>query len=221
MRGAGRVIVTTAATVVSAVALAACGGGSPQDANTPSGRYPVAISAASFPAHQTLAQHSQLTIAVRNTGRKTLPDVAVTICNVTCTYPAPVGEGTSVAAFAQYLNMPDLASHSRPVWVIDRPPGACRYSCSNGGEGSDFTYDANTWAAGSLKPGGTAKFTWAVTAVAPGTHVVAWEVSGDLYGKAKAVLPSGAVPGGTFTVDISQSPQSSYVNGKGQVVTGH
>jgi hypothetical protein len=221
MRGAGRVIVSSAAALTSAVALAACGGGSPQDANAPHGRYPVAISAATFPAHQTLAQHSKLTISVRNTGTKTLPDVAVTVCNVTCAYPAPVGEGTSVAAFAQYLNMPNLASHSRPVWVIDRPPGPCGYSCANGGEGSDFTYDANTWAAGSLKPGATANFTWAVTAVAPGTHVVAWEVSGDLYGKARAVLPNGAIPGGTFTVNISQSPQQSYVNSNGQVVIKH
>lgn len=221
MRGAGRLIVASATIVISSVALAACGSGSPQDTGAPSGRYPVAVSAATFPAHQTLAQHSHLTIAVRNTGTKPLPDVAVTICNVTCAYPAPVGEGTSVAAFAQYLNMPNLASHSRPVWIIDRPPGPCGYSCANGGEGSDFTYDANTWAAGTLKPGATAKFTWGVTAVASGMHVVAWEVSGDLYGKAKAVLPNGATPGGTFTVYISQSPQQSYVNSQGQVVTRH
>ncbi|HZU59353.1 MAG TPA: hypothetical protein VE983_00205, partial [Solirubrobacteraceae bacterium] len=162
MRGPGRLIVTSAAMVASAGALAACGGGSPQNVNEPRGKFPVAISSATFPAHQTLAQHSRLTIAVRNTGHKTLPNVAVTICNVTCTYPAPVGEGTSVAPFAQYLNMPDVASHSRPVWIIDRPPGPCGYSCSNGGEGSDFTYDANTWAAGALKPGATARFTWAV-----------------------------------------------------------
>ncbi len=221
MTGAGRLIVTSAAIAASAAMLAACGGGSPQDANAPSGKFPVAISNATFPAHQTLAQHSELTIAVRNTGHKTLPDVAVTICNVTCRYPAPVGEGTSVAAFAQYLNMPNLASHSRPVWVIDRPPGPCGYSCANGGEGSYFTYNSNTWAAGALKPGATAKFTWAVTAVAPGTHVVAWEVSGDLYGKAKAILPSGAIPGGTFTVDIAHTPQQSYVNSQGQVVVSH
>lgn len=221
MRGAGRVIVSSAAAVISAAALAACGGGSPQDSHAPSGKFPVAVAAASFPAHQTLAQHSKLTIAVRNTGHRTLPDVAVTICNVTCAYPAPVGEGTSVAPFAQYLNMPNLASHSRPVWIIDRPPGPCGYSCSNGGEGSYFTYDANTWAAGALKPGATARFTWAVTAVSSGTHVVAWEVSGDLYGKAKAVLPNGATPGGTFKVYISHTPQKSYVNNNGQVVVLH
>jgi len=219
MRGAGRLIVTPAAIVLSTVALVACGGGSPQDVHEPRGRFPVAIMAATFPAHQALAQHSDLTIAVRNTGTRPLPNVAVTICNVTCTYPAPVGEGTSVAAFAEYLNMPNLASHSRPVWVIDRPPGPCGYSCQNGGEGSYFTYAANTWAAGSLKPGATAKFTWAVTAVAPGTHVVAWEVSAGICGRAKAVLPGGATPGGTFKVYISRKPAQSFVNANGQVVS--
>jgi hypothetical protein len=221
MRGAGRLVVASAAIAISAVALAACGGGQTQSANERRGNFPVAISTATFPAHQRLAQHSKLTIAIRNTGPDPLPNVAVTICNVTCTYPAPVGEGTSVAAFAQYLNMPNLASHSRPVWIIDRPPGPCGYSCQNGGEGSYFTYLANTWAAGSLKPGATATFTWGVTAVAPGTHVVAWEVSAGLYGKAKAVLSNGVTPGGTFTVYITRQPQQSYVNSKGQVVVTH
>jgi hypothetical protein len=218
MRGAGRLTFTSAAIAISALAIAACGGGSPQNVNEPSGKFPVAIASATFPSHQTLAQHSQLTIAVRNTGKKPLPNVAVTICNVTCSYPAPVGEGTSVAPFAQYLNMPNLASHSRPVWIIDRPPGPCLYSCANGGPGSYFTYGANTWAAGTLKPGATARFTWGVTAVAPGTHVVAWEVSAGIFGKAKAVLPSGATPGGTFKVYISHTPQQSFVNSQGQVV---
>src|SRR5207248_6807347 len=115
-------------------------------------------------------------------------------------YPAPVGEGTSVAAFADYFPMPDAGWHSRPVWIIERPPGHCGYSCAQGGAGSDYTFDANTWAAGRLKPGATATFTWAVTAVAPGRHVVAWEVAAGLYGKAKAILPGGGLPHGAFTV---------------------
>ena len=66
-----------------------------------------------------------------------------------------------------------------------------------------------------------AQFGVRVTAVAPGTHVVAWEVSAGLYGKAKAVLPTGATPGGTFTVYIAHAPQQSYVNNQGQVVASH
>ena len=221
MRGAGRLIITVALIVICSVAMTACGSGGPQDAHAPSGKFPVAVSAASFPARQTLAQHTQMTISVRNTGNHVIPNLAVTVCNVTCRFPAPAGEGTSVAPFAQYLNMPGLASHSRQVWVIDKPPGACGYSCQQGGAGSDFTYDANTWAAGRLKPGATATFTWAVTAVAAGHHVVAWEVSADLFGKAKAVLASGARPGGTFAVNISHAPTQSYVSNSGKLVVKH
>lgn len=205
----------------SSVAASACGSGGPQDAHAPSGKFRVTVSAASFPAHQTLSQHTQLRISVRNTGHHVIPDVAVTICNVTCNYKAKTGEGTSVAPFAQYLKMPGLASHSRQVWVVDRPPGPCGYSCQQGGEGSDYTYDANTWAAGRLKPGATATFTWGVTAVAPGHHVVAWVISADLFGKARAVLADGSRPRGTFSVEISHTPTQSYVSNSGKLVVKH
>ena len=201
--------------------MSACGSGGPQDANAPHGNFPIVVKTATFPSAQRLSQHSRMTISVRNAGHKTIPDIAVTVCNVTCAYPAPVGEGTSVDAFAEYLNMPGLASHSRPVWVVDRPPGKCEYSCQQGGAGSDFTYDANTWAAGSLKPGATATFTWGVTAVVPGRHVVAWTVSADLFGKAKAVPAGGSRSHGTFTVNISQAPSQTYVNSSGKVVVQH
>lgn len=220
MRGAGRLTITLG-TIAASVALAACGGGSRQDVSEPHANFPVSISAASFPSHQRLAQHSQLTIKVTNTGRRAIPDVAVTICNVTCAYPAPVGEGTSVDAFAAYFNMPDVASHSRPVWVVDRPPGPCGYSCQSGGAGAYYTSDANTWAAGKLKPGATATFSWGVTAVAAGTHTVAWEVSAGLYGKARAVLANGTLPHGAFRVTIARAPAQSYVNAAGQIVVSH
>ena len=62
-------------------------------------------------------------IAVRNSGDKAIPDVAVTICNVTCAYPAPKGEGTSSQAFAADINQTYLANPSRPLWIVDRGPG--------------------------------------------------------------------------------------------------
>jgi hypothetical protein len=219
MRGAGRLIITVAVTAIGSAAATACGSGGAQDAHAPSGRFRVTVSSATFPSSQRLSQHSRLTIKVRNTGKHVIPDIAVTICNVTCAFPAPVGEGTSVAPFAQYLHMSGAASHSRPVWVVDRPPGPCGYSCSQGGEGSYFTYDANTWAAGRLKPGATATFSWGVTAVAPGHHVVAWEISADLFGKAKAVLADGSRPHGAFTVDIKHAPAQAYVSNSGKIVS--
>ena len=139
--------------LAASLLLAACGSGARQDVNEHSGRFPVDVAAAKFPTSQRLAQQSKLVISVRNAGTRTIPNVAVTICNTTCAYPAPAGQGTSVAAFAQYLNQPGLANHSRPIWVIDRPPGACGYSCASGAAGSAFTSDANTWALGPLKAG--------------------------------------------------------------------
>lgn len=207
------------------VAVAGCGGSSPQNANAPRGRFPVQVTAR-FPAAQRLAQHTHLLIVVHNTGNKAIPNVSVTICNVTCTYPAPVGQGTSVAAFSTYLNMPGLANHSRPVWVVERPPGPCRgvsgYSCVNGGQGGYVSAYSNTWQRGGpLPPGHTAVFDWYVTAVQPGTYKVAWQVSGDLYGEAKAVTTDGSIPGGTLPVRISRVPAQSYVNDAGQIVKTH
>jgi hypothetical protein len=223
------------AAIAIGVAVAACGSGSPQNANAPSGRFPVRVSAA-FPALQRLAQRTHLVITVRNVGSKPIPNVAVTICNVTCTYPAPPGEGTSVAAFSQCVGPPGaaclqsaasqgVANRSRPVWVVDRPPGVCAYSCIEGGAGADVSAASNTWQRGRpLRPGGTTTFNWGVTAVAPGHFVVAWEVAGDIYGNAKAVVaygttPCGKIPCGTLPVTIAQTPAQSYVNDTGQIVT--
>lgn len=208
--------------LAAALAVAACGSGSPQNANAPSGRFPVSVTA-SFPAAQRLAEHTHMVVKVTNTGNKPIPDVTVTICNVTCTYPAPVGEGTSVRAFSSYLNMSGVANHSRPVWVVERPPGPCGgatgYSCSNGGAGANTAADANTWQRGApLKPGATAVFDWAVVAVAPGNYKVAWEVSGDLYGNARAVTTGGGIPRGSLPVTVNHAPAQSYVNDAGQVV---
>jgi hypothetical protein len=194
------------------VALSACGGGSRQDAHEPSGTFPVQIATASFPSSQRLSQHTHLVIAVRNTGNHTIPDVAVTISDPKY--------GTSVQAFGQYLNQPGLASHTRPVWVVDRAPepGGCAYSCQSGGLGGAVTAYSNTWALGALRPGQTAKFDWSVTAVSAGKHVIQYEVAAGLNGKAKARMAGGAVPKGKFTVDITRAPQKSFVTGSGQVV---
>lgn len=205
------------------VALAGCGGGSPQNANAPSGRFPVSVTA-SFPTSQRLAEHTHLVITVHNAGSKAIPDVSVTICNVTCRYPAPVGEGTSVSAFSYYLHMQGVGNHSRPAWVVERPPGSCTgasgYSCQNGGAGGDASSQSNTWQRGApLKPGRTAVFDWKLAAVQPGHFTVAWEVSGDLYGNAKAILGDGTIPRGSLAVTIHQKPSETFVNDTGQIKT--
>jgi hypothetical protein len=201
------------------LALTACGGGQEQNAKEPKGRFPVSIDAARFPTSQTLSQHTHLVITVRNSGTKAIPNLAVTLCNVTCGYPAPQGQGSSSGAFSANIDQQQLANPSRPNWIIDKPPGKCGYSCQNGGQGAYVTAYANTWALGrSLPAGQSASFVWAVTAVKPGSHVVAWQVAAGLNGNAKAVLANGTKPHGAFVVHISSKPPQTYVNNKGQIV---
>jgi hypothetical protein len=204
---------------MTAVLLTACGGPQRQDVSERSGNYPVEIPTATFPTSQRLSEHTAMIISVRNVGTKTIPDIAVTICNVSCTTPANQGEGTSASAFAENLKMSNVADPSRPVWIVEQPPGRCGYSCSSGGPGGGVTAYSNTWALGQLKPGGTATFKWGVTALKPGTHIVAWQVAGGLNGKAKTVLADGSQPKGTFRVTISHAPAKTYVTDSGQVKT--
>lgn len=229
--------------IAGAFVLAACTSDQRLDVNEPRASFTVDIPTQSFPTAQTLSQHSHLVLAVRNDSDRTIPDVAITICNVTCqpargqsyatlaqagegTYAQPFASGSSgVVASSSQVQPPPPTNFNgnQQVWVIDRPPGQCTgragYSCAAGSFGSAVTYDANTWAMGPLKPGATAHFDWAVTAVRPGHWVVAWEVSAGLSGKAKALLSNGSLPSGTFPVTISNTPGQSYVNNNGAVVS--
>jgi hypothetical protein len=228
-RGAG----STAVAVLAGLALVGCGGAR-QDAKEPTGNFPVQVTAASFPGSQRLSEHTAMVLTVRNAGTKSIPNLTVTVCNVTCSYPAPVGEGTSVAPFAQCVGRTPAtcvraqqqgqANLSSPVWVVDRPPGVCSYSCQQGGEGAYATATSNSWQYGKpLPPGAAATFTWGVTAVAAGRFTVAWVIAAGQYGKAKAIVaagvsPCGRTPCGSFPVTIRQIPAQSYVNAAGQVV---
>ena len=203
----------TVAAVAALLALGGCGSQARQDASEPSGNFTVDVRLAKFPTSQRLAEHTHLVIAVRNTGSKTIPDIAVTILD-------PKEGGVAAQAFGQLIadSSQGLASRSRPIWVVDRAPGPCQYSCTSGGAGGAVTAYTNTWAMGALKPGQTAKFDWGVTAIKAGTHVIQYQVAAGLNGKAKAVLPGGGQPNGMFTVKISNAPQRSFVNDQGQIV---
>lgn len=209
------------------IALGACGSQPRQDAQEPTGRFPVSVDAV-WTTSQTLSQHTQLTITVRNAGRKTIPDAAVTITD------GSPSLGTAAEPFQELLHMPGLASQSRAVWIVDRAPDPSQdpcpahfnpetytgpnFSVCAGGPGGAVTAYSNTWALGALAPGDSAHFTWHLTAVQSGTHVVNWRVAAGLNGKARAVSVSGGPPVGHFTVNISNAPQQSYVNGNGQIV---
>jgi hypothetical protein len=166
---------------------------------------------AGFPRLQRLAQRTHLLIAVRNVGRRTIPNVAVTITNPRW--------GTAAQAFSTLIAaQPGLASRSRPVWIIDRPPGLCRFGCVAGGPGGAATAYANTWALGPLAPGHTALFDWRLTAVAAGRYLVAYTIAAGVNPPAIARLPDNRPAVGVFAVKISCRPRASYVLNNGRVV---
>jgi hypothetical protein len=203
--------------IAAGAVLSACGGGQSQDANEPSGNFPVQA-IAKFPGSQRLAQHSRMVVVVRNTGHKTIPNVAVTICNVTCAYNAPRGTGSAAGAFASNISQEGVANPSRPIWVVDIPPKPCTApTCNQGGSGGAVTAYSNTWALGALAPNRTATFIWHVTAVQPGVHVLAWEVAAGLNGKAKAVQ-NGTTPRGKITVLVHKAPAKTYVTNSGKII---
>jgi hypothetical protein len=196
--------------------------GASQTGSADTGRFRVSVSTARFPRSQHLAQPTDLTIAVRNTGHRALPDVAVTICERSCTPSDASNRGTAAQAFGYDINSaPNTADPSRPLWIVDRGPGACHLQCNapGGDVGASATSSSNTWALGTLAPGATARFRWALTPIVPGRLVVAWEGAGDLSGRARAVTAGGGVPRGVFTVSIASAPAPERVTPSGKVVT--
>jgi hypothetical protein len=171
------------ATPVVALAVAGCGGGERQDKNEPSGTFSLNVVKAAFPASQSLAKQEALTIAVKNTDSRTIPDLAVT-----------------VDSFTTRSQQAGLADPNRPVWIVDEGPvgGTTAYT--------------NTWALGRLAPGATRTFTWKVTAIQPGTHTVKYRVAAGLNGKARAKVNGRDDFQGSFTVAISGKPAQSTVD---------
>ena len=209
----------------AALAVAGCGGASRHGAaaagsTTAAASFRVAVPTASFAARQSLAAKERFVIAVRNTGRRALPNVAVTICNTTCSSTARRGQGTTVQAFSYAIaNEPNLANPSRPIWIVQQAPGPCGYSCRNLGPGAAVTAYSNTWALGRLPPGRTARFVWTVTPVKAGRFVVAWQVAAALSGQDRAVLASGSPARGKLAVQVSTQPPQYIVAPNGKVTT--
>lgn len=206
-----------------ALAATSCGGSSGDAAGPGSvhGRFPVAVTAR-FARIQQLAQHTSLVITVRNTGRHALPDVAVTICEKTCSGTARMNQGTAAQAFGYDITpAANTADPSRPLWIVDRGPGACHFQCNaaGGGAGGGVTASTNTWALGRLAPGRSVRFRWALTPVMAGRHVVAWQVDGNLTGTARAVAAGGGLPGGTLVASVRGGVPRLKVTAAGKVVT--
>jgi hypothetical protein len=182
------------------VGLAACGGGSSQDANEPSGTFTVDVAQASFPLSQRLAGQAEMRISVRNPGQKTIPNVAVTV-------DGGGGGAAPAQAFGEADKQVGLADPSRPVWIVDSGPP--------GGE----TAYVNTWALGRLDSNHEKTFVWRVTPVVAGTHTVRYRVAAGVNGKANAALGDGGAATGSFTVTISSKPAGARVDPNGNVTS--
>jgi hypothetical protein len=185
--------------VLCLLLLSVAGCGTPtQDADEPKGEFTLDITKATFPAEQTVAQHSTMRLTVRNTDDRDLPNLAVTV------ETQPAAGGKAPTAFGQAENDVRLADPNRPVWIVDREP-----------EGGESAY-TNTWAMGRMFPGETKDVEWRLTAVRPGTYKINYRIAPGLNGK--SVAAKGQHVTGTFDVTISDEPVPARVNDKGQVV---
>jgi hypothetical protein len=192
-----------------ALLAAGCGGGSPQTQGEPSGNFPIRVVHASFPLAQAVSRPANLTLAVRNVGTSTAPNVAIT-----------------VNSFEYMSNYPNLADPKRPTWVIEQGPGPIANPPVETQEvsqpGGGVTAYVNTWALGPLAPGAVRVFTWHVVPVKTGLQVVRYVVAAGLAGKAKAVRPVvGGPVKGAFLVHIGTEPPPTHVDpSTGKVVPG-
>jgi hypothetical protein len=217
---------------LSAVALASCGGGSRQDESEASGDFPVQITSANFPSKQQLAQNTNLTLSVRNTGQETIPTLAITIfttsnastnqstTGTTTGQTSTAGSSTqelpqASGAFSVQSSQPGLAIPSRPVWILEQGyPKLAGEQSSAGAEAAQ----TDTFDFGPLATGETRDMVWNVTPVVAGTFTVHYRVAAGLQGKAKAVTADGSVPEGEFVVRISSTPPQTRVDESGKVV---
>lgn len=205
--------------------LAACGGGTRQDATEPSGKFPVKITQARFPAHQRVSDRTDLVLGVQNVGKKTLPDLAVTIYTGE-TKAQGTGPGPAQGSFSIRLDNPALANPSRPVWILENEypkllgNGVTLSNVSRAPTAGAAAAQTDTFQFGPVKPGSSKLIDWRVTPAATGTYTVHYEVAAGLQGKAKAVTPGGAPVKGEFVVTITAKPPQTCVSGSGQVTSG-
>jgi hypothetical protein len=187
------------AAAAGVLVLAGCGGGGRQDAAEPAGTFAMQVVHPSFPAAQSIARQTRFVLPVRNTGTHTVPNVAVTI-----------------DSFDYTSSYPNLAADKRPVWAIERGPGAVASLPVESQEisppGGGQTAYVNTWALGALAPGRTRTFVWRVVPVKAGTYTVHYTVAAGLSGKAKARLAGGGLVQGQFAVSIASAPKLKHVN---------
>jgi hypothetical protein len=214
--------------VLLAAGVASCGG-TRQDANEPEGNFPVSIVSADFPSKQQLAQNTNLTLSVENSGDRSIPDLAITIfttsnattsestttTGTTGTTSTAEELPTSQGSFSVRSEQEGLAIPFRPVWILEEGfPKLAGQAASAGAEAAQ----TDTYAFGELAAHQSKQIVWNVTPVQAGTYTVHYRVAAGLEGKAKAVTADGSVPEGEFVVRISSAPPQTRVDDSGKVV---
>jgi hypothetical protein len=192
-----------------AVLAAGCGSKARQDAHEASGKFEVEVLKASFPAHQAIAKPALFELRVRNAGKSTVPNIAVTL-----------------NSFSYKSSYPTLAENLRPVWVVEQGPGPTApgtpvESESVSPPGGAQTAYVSTWALGSLGPESSQTFDWRVMPVKSGKYTVHYVVAAGLAGKARAQKSSGGAVNGALTADVAPAPAPRHVNpSTGKVAPG-
>ena len=186
------------------LAVAGCGGGERQDENEPEGNFPVEVVEAKFPEDQKLAKSSDLVVTVRNAGKETIPNIAMT-----------------VNGLDRRVKDPDLADPTRPVFALNGVQveiAGFPEAKDAAPRGCDTAY-VNTWACGPLSAGQEKTFRWSVTAVHAGDFKVRWRVAAGLDGKAKAVAAGGGpAPSGSFSGTVSNEAPDVRVADDGKTI---
>lgn len=200
-----------AAAAILSLSLAACGddSSSSSDANGTAGTYRVKVLDAEFPTKQRLGQTSLLQIGVRNSSRKTMPALTVTV-----SVAGKQGRASSLP-FGIRSPEPGLAQPDRPVWVLsEKYPKLVGSDQSAGAENAS----RKTFVFAPLKPGEKTEAVWKLTASRTGSYRLLYAIGAGLSGAAKTETAAGVEPGGSFAVKISEVPPETIVTDSGEVV---
>jgi hypothetical protein len=216
---------TSIAILTLAAGLAACGSGERQDANEPSGKFPVTVTQASFPNRQRISERTDLVLAIKNAGKKPLPDLAVTIYTGEIKAQS-TGSGPAQGSFSIRLDQPNLANPSRPVWILENNypkllgAGVTLANVDAAPTAGAEAAQTDTFQFGRVKPGESKEIDWRVTPTMGGSYTVHYQVAAGLQGKAKAVTPDGGPVRGEFLVTIATKPPQTCVSPSGKIVQG-
>jgi hypothetical protein len=184
-----------------------CGGDSGSDGEAPS--YRAEVVTAGFPAEQRLGETALMRVGVRNVDDETIPALTIGV-----TIGGPDGEASALP-FGVRDPQPGLAEPDRPVWVLaEHYPKLAGSTEPGGAEGASN----KTYTFGPLKPDRVTEAVWKLTASRTGRYELRFEVGARNGSEAEVEGPGGTVPGGSFTVTISEEPVETTVTDSGEVV---